>query len=281
MPPTSPAASPFQAILAADARPLYLLPTGETEVSLDGPALCVRRETRAEQRFPLQRLARVYSNTRIHWRTDALLACADHGIGIVFVDELGSVRARLLGAPGQRDELLHRINEFLLLPQSLDMYRHWHAGQRRRLAWWAGSHLDASVALREPRHCRQWIDRLAIRYSPRKRDAEHSRQWLRGLTYHWMQSHLRDLGFGANSELGHSGEPNLPRDLAELLMWYLEPARIGWLKRRYTAAHQHGQPLRPPRHEDLVRLFESRTTRVGKRGRDLTSALHRWLIQAA
>jgi hypothetical protein len=39
-----------------DSRPLYLAPSSDTYVSLDGPALCVSREERAPQLFPLQRL---------------------------------------------------------------------------------------------------------------------------------------------------------------------------------------------------------------------------------
>jgi hypothetical protein len=66
-----------------------------------------------------------------------------------------------------------------------------------------------------------------------------------------MQSHLQDHGLGADNELGRSGEPDVTSDLARLLMWYLEPPRIGWFKRRHLAA---------------------------ARGRAITGTLHRWLI---
>ena len=261
-----------------DPRPLYIVPTGDTRVQLDGPALVVQREERAEQYFPLQRIARVYSSDRVDWSTDALLACAEQGIGVLFVDDHGEIRARLLGRPGERDELLLRFTEFMLLPQAPDMYQHWLNGMRRRIVYWAGARIDAPRELRDPRGCRQWIERLAIRYTGR-RGAERTRQWLRALAYHWMDAHLRDLGFAANTELGQVGEPSLTRDLAELLMWYLEPARIGWLRRRNLAAMHKGEALRAAQHADVVRLFESRNARVTKRGRDLTSSLHRWLIQ--
>lgn len=263
--------------LLFDARPLYIIATADTYVALDGPALAVSHEERAEQLFPLQRIARVYSSTGVQWSTRALLACAERGIAVVFVDAQGEVQARLLGRPGERDELLLRWREFLLLPQALDMYRHWLHGMRARVAWWAAARVQAPASMRDPRRARLWIEHQAQRLTGR-RAAEKSRQWLRALAYHWIEQHLHDLGFGASTELSQAGEPALARDLAELLMWYLEPPRIGWLRRRHHAALARQQPLLSPTHSDLVRLFESRAARVAKRGRDLTGSLHRWLV---
>lgn len=265
---------------ADDARPLYLIATGETRVVLDGPALSVERAERAAQSFPLRRLSRIYSSERIHWSSEALLACAAHGIGILFVDEAGEIRARLLGRPGQRDELLRRFNELMLLPQALDMYQHWLTGMRRRIAYYVATKVGAPEQARNPRLARQWIERRAVTYT-RRQGAERTRQWLRALAYHRMQEHLADLGFGHRNELGQSGEPALTRDLADLLMWYLEPPRLGWLRRRHHAAKHRGEPVRAPSHAETIRLFEARPTRVAKRGRDITGSLHRWLIHEA
>jgi len=263
--------------MSPDARPLYIAAGSDTRIVLDGPALCVQREARAEQLFPLQRIARVHSGTRVSWSTEALLACAERGIGVLFISDEGQVEARLLGRPGERDELLVRFSDFMLLPQAGDMYAHWLAVMRGRIAYWAGARLQAPPGARDPRSCRAWIEHQATQYAGR-RGAERTRQWLRSLAYQWMTGHLNDLGFGANTELGQAGEPSLARDLAELLMWYLEPPRIGWLRRRFDAARFRHEPLRLPRHVDAVRLFESRAARVSKRGRDLTSSLHRWLV---
>ena len=86
-----------------------------------------------------------------------------------------------------------------------------------------------------------------------------------------MQAHLLELGFGSENELTHSGEQALVRDLTDLLVWYLEPARSGWLKRRHLAARRKAQAVLAPAHADLVRLFESRATRAAARGREITS----------
>ncbi len=260
-----------------DARPLYVVPLGDTRVALDGPALCVEREERAPQLFPLRGLSRVYSSDRAVWTSEALLACAAAGVAVVFVDEDGAVVARVLGRPGERDELYGRMVEFLMLPQAAGMYRHWREGLRRRAAWWAGLKLGVPEALRGPGPCREWINREAFRLAGGA-GGERSRQWLRALAFNWMQGHLQDLGFGRDSELGQAGEPQLAKDLAEILMWYLEPARLELLQRRRDAARRAGEAPRPPAHRDLIALFESPAARVAVRGREITGLLHRWLI---
>lgn len=260
-----------------DARPLYIASGSDTHVWLAGRALCVQREERAEQFFPLQRLSRVHSSTRVTWSSEALLACAEHGIGVIFVSEDGDITARLLGRPGERDELLWRFEELLMLPQAEARYGRWLAITRARIAYWASARLGAPEGARDPRNGRGWIEHQAQQYAGR-RGAERTRQWLRALSYQWTAAHLNDLGFGRNTELGQTGEPSLARDLSELLMWYLEPPRIGWLRRRFDAAQHRGESLRLPRHVDAVRLFESRAARISQRGRDITNSLHRWLI---
>jgi hypothetical protein len=260
-----------------DARPLYLAPLADTCVTLDGPALCVSREEEAPRLFPLARLSRVVTATVIDWSSAALLACAERGISIVFMDEQGTVSARLTGQPGQTDDLYRRLSDFLLLPQAAGRYGWWVRNYRRRASHWAGLKIGIGITLRDPRTCRPQIERLAQRFAGESA-AIATRQWLRALAYAWMQAHLQDLGLGAPQALGQEGEPALARDLTEVLVWYLEPARLGWLRSRQLAAQRKREALRPPTQRELVQLFESRAVRVAERGREITGTLHRWLI---
>jgi hypothetical protein len=205
------------------------------------------------------------------------LACAEHGISVVFMDERGDVAARLTGRPGARDELHKRLVEFLLLPQAEGMYGYWFRNYRRRAAHWAGLKLDVPVAQRDPIRCRDQIERRAKRHAGEVA-ALQTRQWMRTLAFGWMQAHLQDLGIGAEEALGQIGRPTLARDLTEILTWYLQPGRLGWLKSRQLAARRKGEPVRPPTQREVVYLFESRAIRVSERGREITGTLHRWLI---
>lgn len=262
---------------AIDARPLYLAPLADTYVSLDGPALCVSREEQAPQLFPLQRLSRVVTATTIGWSSEALLACAERGISVVFMDESGAITARLVGRPGACDDLYQRLSDFLLLPQAEGMYGYWFRTYRRRAAHWAGLKIGIPVAVRDPVHGRDQIERLAKRFAGGPA-AVQTRQWMRALAFGWMQAHLQDLGIGAAQPLGQIGQPTLVRDLTEILGWYLEPARLGWLHSRQLAAKRKGEALRAPTQREVVQLFESRAVRVAERGREITGTLHRWLI---
>jgi len=260
-----------------DARPLYIAPGGDTQILLDGPALSIQRGERTEQLFPLRRLSRIHCAEDTCWSTEALLACAKRGITILFLSETGTVEARLLGRPGAQDYLSQRLIEFLLLPQALGMYEHWRQSYERRVAAWTGTRLGFAPGLREPVRCRASLQALASHYAGEQQELR-TRQWLRGIALGWMQAHLQNLGLGASSELAQSGAPPLVRDLTGLLYWYLEPARIGWLKRRWLAAQRTGMALEPPTHAQVVRLFEAHPTRVATHGREITNHLHRWLI---
>ena len=84
---------------------------------------------------------------------------------------------------------------------------------------------------------------------------------------------------GSNSELAQAGGPELAKDLAEILMWYLEPARIGWLSASGAcAAQRKGEALRPPGHRDLVAALRvpARTGRPFAAGRSPACCTAGW-----
>lgn len=261
----------------AAAAPLYLAPEGEAWVGLDGPALRISRPGQAERIFPLSRIARVHTSPRADWEQAALLACADAGIPVLFVDDQGQVIARLLGRPGQRDELRNRMVEFLLRPESAGMLRYWMDRHRHRAARWAAIKLGRQPRTEGAPDIRRWVNRTADRLAGHE-VAARSRQWLRGLAHGWMEAHLADLGFARSTELGQAGEPPLAANLTDILYWYLEPVRIGWLMSRHRAAERKNQPLHPPVYRDAVRLFESSGARVAHHAHAITGGLHRWLI---
>lgn len=264
-------------IAAGDRVPLYLAPESETWVGLDGPALRVSQPDTAERLFPLRRISRVLTNTRADWEQDALLACASYGIPVLYCDDDGRIIARLLGRPGERDELRGRLVSFLLRAEAAGMLNHWFGQTRHRAARWAALKLGVRPGHQSAAEIRRWTNRTAERLAGPEA-ALRTRQWMRSLAYAWMEEHLADLGFARSTEVAQTGAPSLAAELTDILYWYLEPARIGWLRRRYQAAKRKGEPLRSPTHRDCVRLFQSRATRSATRGREVTGALHRWLI---
>lgn len=261
-------------------KPLYLMPHAGMRVELDGPALRVSLPEQAERLFPLVRLSRVYVQGAPVWSTEALLACADRGISVVFADRYGEVLARVLGRPGLRYELHQRFVDFLERPDADDLYRLWRDALERQAVLWLHTRLGEPGPSPSAADLRSRVEQAATRLAGRD-GALRSRQWLRALAFGWMQAHLQELGFGRQGEQGQDGRPALVADLTRLLAWYLEPARLGWLNRRFQTAQHKAEPVRPPSRKETVAMFQSRETRAAARGRALTNRLHRWLVDLA
>ena len=84
-------------------KPLYLHGHQPLAVALDGPALRVTQAESADRLFPLERLSRVVASGEVAWSTEALLACADHGVPVSF---LAARSSSLLTADGERQPSL-------------------------------------------------------------------------------------------------------------------------------------------------------------------------------
>ncbi|TSE31878.1 CRISPR-associated endonuclease Cas1 [Tepidimonas charontis] len=117
--------------------PLYLPGRVATRVGLDGPALLVQRAHQADNRYPLGRLSRIVSGLNVTWQAQALRACIDERIPILFLAADGQPSAYLYPvqrAPSRLDAL---IEELLDRPDGLVYYAQWLRAERMRIlhAW--------------------------------------------------------------------------------------------------------------------------------------------------
>jgi CRISPR/Cas system-associated endonuclease Cas1 len=58
----------------------------------------------------------------VQWRTDALLACANQGITVSFLDDGGAVVASWLGKSGERQFFMQRLADLLSRADGKDIY---------------------------------------------------------------------------------------------------------------------------------------------------------------
>ncbi len=238
-------------LAVADRRPLYLDPKAPTQVDIVGPALSIRVQGQAERLMPLRRISRILVNERTGLSTAALLGCADRGISILFVDIEGEVRGRLLGAPGERQELRQRLVDLLDRPDWKDLYGNWLYAQERRAVLRVQRRMRIELQSASPISTGRWISEQAVRLAGPK-DAARSQRWMEEQLFAWMLHHLQTLGLGGQSELGQDGRPDLVADLSAVLRWYGEPIRVGWLRRRADWAQRRScVPSEIARH-DLV-----------------------------
>jgi hypothetical protein len=228
--------------------------------------------------FPLRLISRIQANEHSQFSTPALLACARAGISLVFLDEAGSALARVLGTPGERQELRQRLLDFLSRPDWQDLYSRW----RWATEWWVINAVRPRLGCPERLTRREevyaWIRFAAQQHCTAAEDAA-SRRWLGEIAWSWMSHHAQQLGFGAQSELALDGHPDLIRDLAAMHGWHLEPLRLGWLRQRAEGARRSGRPPQPLARRQMLALYENNSARLALAGRELTHRLHLWLVE--
>jgi len=250
-------------------KPLYLQGHDGLAVELDGRALRVRQPERAAMLYPLARLARVLSKGEVRWSCEALLACAEVGVPVVFLDRDGGVRGYLFGSRSGENELYGRLRACLRRPGGWNRYASW----RRAMA----DHARRTLAeqLRQAGVCPDPV--LAWRgLTPLGRDAviaapdEAVLRRLRGLLAGLSAQLLVEAGLGAE-RLADLEPLALVDDLAELLGWALaEPV--------LAAARGRAEPGSDWRDERaLTALVEARRDEVFRFGRLLLGRLRQWL----
>lgn len=251
-------------------KPLYIHGPEGTRVLLDIPALRVTVPKQADRLFPLQRISRIAVSGPVRWETPALLACADRGISVTFLDEHAEVRARWLGRGGERQALLQRMTDFLALPDALERYQNWRRGVTRMAARSAVRRMnlknergsgEEAVLLRQL--CADHLFGRLFRH-------------ITALLLAEMTQTLADQGLAADCELLQDSWIDLPRDLADVLAWDFVPSLARWILALRKQAQRQEVPVEPA---ELLRFYAERSQRVDYLCRGLLNKLHRWLLE--
>lgn len=243
---------------------LYLDACEGMTVLLDEPALRVTMPAKADRLFPLQRISRVVVSGAVNWQMDALLACAEQGITVVFLGQDGCVRGRWLGQSGERQALLQRLADLMARADGGSRYADWRLAMRRMAVRSAARRL----------RCHNWRDYDAARLESllqrlRAPGWQPLYRHMRGLLFAQMVELLSHCGLDAQSELLQEQRLDLAEDFTALLFWDFEVALSQWRQQQQTL---------PPRREWVV-FYESRSGRVAFLARGLLSKLHQWLIE--
>ena len=253
-------------------KPLYLHSPPALHVALDGPALRVQAESTAPRLFPLRRVSRVVVSGDVAWDSQALLACADQGITVSFLEADGAPRARLIGKSGKRNELRQRLADFLDRPDWSELYAQWTQAMQRREARLCAWRLR--LDLETPNRLIGAVVRARLLRYVEPREIKRIQRWLRGLLYARAGAALRDLGLGAELELF----AGLPNDLSSMLMWSLYPELLIWTMRRSARARCRGNAFVPePRM--IVTFCEGQAAALDSRLMGLLNRLHHWLVE--
>lgn len=253
-------------------RPLYI-DAAEARVSLDGPALRVSVPRKADRWFPLSRLSQVISSERADWRIEALLACARRGIVVGFLNGEGETVARCIGRVSARESLQERLEAFWLRDDAAALYRQW-LGAMENMAM-------RSVLRRSGLNFEGCPDARALRRL--FREGAVSTNALPAYRRIGREIHALLLVLAtqtlADSQIDvarfNAADFNPARDLADLLFWDFQLARLRYLENRLLRM----ETAEAPPLAETAAYFEKRRERTERLARGLLRRLHNWLIE--
>lgn len=255
-------------------KPFYLNGKAGLAVTLDGPALRVRMPERSATLYPLARISRVIATPPVDWSTEALLACAERGITVTFLNRQGDPLAYVFGETSRRSDLYHRLRDLLDRPDWRDRYGDWYRAMESRARRALAVRLNLPVdPLPAAAQLTTTLNAFKQRYaSPGVyRFIERRCQ---GFLAALAAELLAESGLSAERMRGLADRLHLTEDLARLLAWDLHLPVLDLLYR-----HNTGQPVARIEDTELVRLFEARTPRLRKLGRTVLNRLHGWLAE--
>jgi hypothetical protein len=238
---------------------LYLDPDGALRVAREGPALRVARADRAARWYPLGRLARIISRRSVSWDGDALLACLDAQVPVIFLDAEGLVCGVCLGRANDVAGLQAHLDAFLSGPNWRERWNNWFRSQERRMI------LNLHLALRwpmgdlRPGEVGPILDR-AVAARLERDTSRKSLGRLRSLLAAQVLEVLERAGIAPQLAVGQRSELNLARELTRLMSWPLRgrvlqsPPRGADLE---SLASHYQRRLEQPLDRTLRRLMQA------------------------
>ena len=227
-------------------RPLYIEGTPACRVVLDQPALRIVIPEQSDRLFPLSRISKIVCNGVVDWSMSALLACADAGINLVFLQKNGEIRAHWLSHNGARHSLTQRVADLLVKPDGFQRYENWYCAMEK-LAIRSFARQQGVSEWREISvvQMRKWL--AGSLSSSMQLRANVLRSLLNSELVLW----LNDCDFACHDEVVLTSSLNLADDLSKLLLWdcydYL-------LSERFVSEM--------PPLSDMASLFQAREDRL-------------------
>lgn len=210
---------------------LYLHAETPLRIHLEGPSLRVLAEDQAERLYPLRYIERIQADSNVDWRTDALLACADRGISIQFLDRHGDTRARLLGQCPRPHGLHNHLLALMERPRWQERYRQWCQGRRLQTQRYVATQLGFRYQqARDLEGLAQWAEQRLLQGGADRRITQ-TLQWLHADYYGFITQQLNQRGITVNGAT--LLDPiDLARDLTEILQAVLLLVRHQGIKRQ-------------------------------------------------
>ena len=253
-------------------KPCYIHGRRGMQISLDGPALSITAPGQSPVLTPLGRVSRVVISGTADCSIAAVLACAERGIAVTFLEQDGTVKAHLFGRHRVKNNLLAHLRSLLDQPDWPDRYQQWFASS----ASYARKSLCRKLDIPADKWSLQQIcNALDCRMEQfvSKRQRRYLQQRLLGLCSNLANDVLHRAGLDAERSRFLEQRLNLPDDFARLLSLSLQLPLLEWLRHQPSCGRIDDR--------DVTALFERHTRHLEDIARRLTSRLHSFLIELA
>ncbi len=202
-------------------RPLYIDGSIGCRVVWDEPALRVSVADKADQLFPVSRVSRVVCKGVVEWSMSALLACADAGISVLFLEKNGELRARWLGKAGERQFLTQRFADLLARSDGPALYENWTLSMEKL----AARSFARRIGLPDWREIPVASLRRQVFVSLQSEGRQRANM-LENILHAELLVWLPEAGFAGDDEGLAASGPDLAVFLSRLLLWDFYPALL-------------------------------------------------------
>jgi len=243
-------------------RPLYIDGSPGCRVVLEEPALRVCLADKADQLFPMSRVSRVVCKGVVDWSMSALLACADAGITVLFLEKNGEMRARWLGSVNQRQSLTQRLVDLLARGDGPALFENWSMAIEKL----AARSFARRIGLTDWREIPVVTLRKQLYVSLQSR-GRHDANLLQSLLHAELLIWLPEAGFASDDEALLCSDLDLASFFSQLLVWDFYPMLLD------TEEASEEPPM-----QAMAALFEQRADRCYLLFRSTINKLHQFLL---
>ena len=246
-------------------RPLYIDGAPNCRVVLDEPALRVSIADKADQLFPLSRISRVVCKGMVEWSMSALLACADAGISVLFLEKNGELRARWFGRASERQSLTQRLLDLLARSDGPGLLENWTLAMEKM----AARSFARRIGLPEWREAPVPILRRQLSVSLGS-EGRHRANLLENILHAELLVWLPEAGFDGNDDALVTSELDLAAFLSRLLIWDFYPLLLD------VDQSCSGAPM-----QAMAMIFQQRADRAYLLFRSTINKLHQFLLSVS
>lgn len=246
-------------------RPLYIDGSPGCRVVLDEPALRISLTDKADQLFPLSRVSRVVCKGVVEWSMSALLACADAGISVLFLEKNGELRARWLGCVSERQSLTQRLLDLLARADGPWLYENWTLAMEKM----AARSFARRIGMPDWREVPVATLRRQV-FVSLDSEGRHRANLLENMLHAELLVWLPEAGLCGDDEAIMASDPDLAVFISRLLMWDFYPLLLD------TRAESDASPMLA-----VARIFQQRADRVYLLFRSTINKFHQFLLSVS